>query len=173
LVTPTTIDPFSFKLPITFEEPGVNYFFGTFGDNQKFDKVANPNATGLNTSATVGRFTRGEQGWSGTYSPLNFFIDLTTNKKIKILVYNPTPALIGKKLNVELEAGYAGTPSNGVAVLKMPFTTSGAWEEMVFDFSTVGGIPAGARFGQLVLRFDDGTDGAGSVIYVDNFRLTN
>jgi hypothetical protein len=57
--------------------------------------------------------------------------------------------------------------------LKVALTTSGAWEELVFDFGTIPAIPATAKFNQLVLRFNDSTDGAGAVIYVDNFRLTN
>ena len=173
LITPTTIDPFAFKLPITFDDAAVNYFFGTFGDNQGFATVANPKVAGLNTSAKVGKFTRGVQGWSGTYSPLNYLIDLSVNKKIKVLVYNPDPALVGKKLNIELEAAFKGNPSNGVAVLKVPITTSGAWEELTFDFGTIAGLPADAKFGQLVLRFNDASDGAGAVIYVDNFIQTN
>lgn len=169
----TTYTKTLFGLPIDFENANINYFFGTFGDNQQFATVANPNATGLNTSAKVGKFTRGVQGWSGTYSPLNIPISFANGKKIKVLAYNPNAANIGKKLNVELEWAIGGTPTNGVAVLKVPFTTSGAWEELVFDFSTISGIPANAKFTQLVLRFNDGTDGPGDIIYVDNFRQTN
>jgi len=173
-ITPVTImDPFG--LPISFEQPTVEYFFGTFGGGQQFAKVANPDPTGLNTSANVGKFTRGFESWSGTYSPLNIPIDMAIGKKIKVLAYNPDPALIGKKLNVELESG---TIANGIAVLKTAFTTSGAWEELVFDFGTIAAIPATAKFNQLVLRFNDafngnGTGGTGTVIYVDNFVLTN
>ncbi|MBE2206603.1 MAG: hypothetical protein IAE84_03405 [Saprospiraceae bacterium] len=161
-----------FSVPIDFEHPQVDYFFGTFGDGQQFEKTANPNAAGLNTSATVGKFTRGNQGWSGTYSPLNIPINFAYGKKIKVLAYNPNPANVGKSLNVELEWSIDG-PANGVAVLKVPFTTSNAWEELVFDFGTISAIPAGTKFTQLVLRFNDSQDGGGSVIYVDNFRLTN
>ena len=78
-----------------------------------------------------------------------------------------------KKLNVELEAAIGGTPGNGVAVVKMPFTTSGAWEELTFDFSGISGIPAGTKFAQLVLRFNDSQDGTQEVFYVDNFKITN
>jgi hypothetical protein len=172
-VNEVTIAPFSFRLPITFDEPGVNYFFGTFGDNQQFATVANPDPGGLNTSAKVGKFTRGHQGWSGTYSPMNQLIDLTTHKKIKVLVYIPDSASYNKQLNIELESAYKGAPGNGVGVLKVPVTKVGEWEELVFDFSTVPGLPANAKFGQLVLRFNDTSDGAGAVVYLDNFRLTN
>jgi hypothetical protein len=171
-VVPITVtDPFG--LPIDFDNAFISYFFGTFGGGQGFAKVANPSATGLNTSALVGKFTRGFEGWSGTYSPLDDAIDFTKGKKIKVLVYNPDPALVGKKLNVELEAAVGGSPSNGVGVLKVALTKSGAWEELVFDFGTIAAIPATAQFKQLVLRFNDAADGAGAVIYVDNFRLTN
>lgn len=171
-VTPVKItDPF--QLPIDFENEFVTYFFGTFGGGQQFATVDNPDPSGLNTSAKVGKFTRGFEAWSGTYSPLNAPIDFSTRKVIKVLVYNPDPAQIGMKLNVELESAVGGNPANGVAVLKMPVTTSGAWEELVFDYSNIAGIPADAKFNQLVLRFNDAADGAGPVIYVDNFRLTN
>ncbi|HEU4632986.1 MAG TPA: PKD domain-containing protein, partial [Flavisolibacter sp.] len=124
--TVTVTDPFG--LPISFESSTVTYFFGTFGGGQQFAKVDNPSASGLNTSAKVGKFTRGWEWWSGTYSPLNIPIDMAQGKKIKVLVYNPDPALVGAKLNVELEAG--SSLNNGVAVLKVPVTTSGAWEEL-------------------------------------------
>lgn len=169
VTNPVTIfDPFG--LPITFELSTINYFFGTFGDGQGFATVNNPNASGLNTSAKVGRFTRGNQGWSGTYSPLNTPIDMAVGKKIKVLAYNPDPALIGKSLNVELESGPV---ANGVGVKKTAFTTSGAWEELVFDFSTIAAIPGNAKFNQLVLRFNDSQDGGGAIIYIDNITLTN
>jgi len=169
-ITPVTIYD-AFGLPITFDLSTINYFFGTFGGGQQFATVVNPDPIGLNTSAKVGKFTRGNESWSGTYSPLNIPIDMAQGKKILVLAYNPDPALIGKKLNVELEAG--SSISNGIAVLKTAFTTSGAWEELVFDFSTIPAIPATEKFKQLVLRFNDSANGAGAIIYVDNFRLTN
>ncbi|MDP3352674.1 MAG: hypothetical protein Q8S44_02920 [Flavobacteriaceae bacterium] len=174
IIVPITIyEPFG--LPITFDNPFVNYFFGTFDDwgQQQFATVDNPFPSGLNTTAKVGKFTNGHAGWSGTYSPLNNPIDFALGTKIKVLVYNPDTANIGKKLNIELEWAVGGTPANGVAVLKMPFTTSGAWEELVFDFGSISGIPAGSKFTQLVLRFNDTQDGTQEIFYVDNFRLTN
>jgi len=169
-VTPVTIYN-ALGFPITFDQTTVNYFFGTFGDNQQFAVVNNPDPSGLNTSAKVGRFTRGNQGWSGTYTPLDLPLDMANGKKIRVLAYNPDPAMVGKQLNVELEAG--SSLSNGVAVLKTAFTTSGAWEELVFDFGTIAAIPASEKFKQLVLRFNDAANGGGAIIYVDNFRQTN
>jgi len=162
-----------FGLPIDFETAAVNYFFGTFG-GVSFDKVANPAPGGINTSATAGKYTKhtGDASWSGTYSPLDIPINFAHGRKIKVWAYNPSAANIGKKVNVELEWSIGG-PANGVGVLKVPFTTSGAWEELVFDFSTIPAIPANTKYTQLVLRFDDGVSGSGEIFYLDNFRLTN
>lgn len=163
-----------FGFPLSFESATMDYFFGTFGDGQGFAKVANPTPGGINTSAMVGKFTRGAQGWSGTYSPLNIPINFAYGKKIKVMVFNPDAAMIGKKLNVELEWAVGTSAANPWgAVVKTAVTKSGAWEELVFDFSTNTAIPANARFTQLVLRFNDSADGAGAIIYVDNFTLTN
>jgi hypothetical protein len=168
-ITPVTIfDPFGF--PITFDQAFVDYFFVRFGGCLRFAYVPNPNPSGLISCSYVGMFSSGFVCLSGTYSPLNIPIDMAVGKKVKVLGYNPSPALIGKKLNVELEAG---TISNGIAVAKTAFTKSGVWEELVFDFGANAAIPATAKFNQLVLRFNDSSDGAGAVIYVDNFTLTN
>ena len=70
-----------------------------------------------------------------------------------------------------MEAG--SSVNNGVAVLKAAFTTSNAWEELVFNFGTISAIPSNEKFKQLVLRFNDASDGAGAIIYIDNITLTN
>lgn len=167
----TATDPFG--LPIDFESTFIAYNFGTFGTGQTFSKVANPNASGLNTSATVGKFLKGNESWSGTFSPLDIPIDFAAGKKIKVLVYNPDPLFIGKKLNVELESAVGGVPKNGVAVKKVAVTTSGAWEELVFDFSTVSAITPTTKFKQLVFRYNDSGATPGAIIYIDDIRFTN
>lgn len=168
-----------FFTPISFDDAAVSYFFGTFGGGQAYATVANPSMTGINTTANVGRWTRGWENWSGTYSPLSFYMDFATTKKIKLLVYNTDPTLVGKSLNCELEDALGGIPGNGVGVKKVALTTSNAWEELVFDFSTIT-MPTSSKFGQLVFRFNDsysgntaGQGGQGSVLYIDNIRLTN
>lgn len=164
-----------FGFPIDFEIADVA-FFGTFDDwgQQAFEVVNNPDPSGINTSARVGKYTNGHAPWSGTYSPLNIPINFEYGKKIRVMVYNPDAANIGKNLNVELEwaIGTDGANPYG-AVVKRPLTTSGEWEELIFDFSTNEAIPADAKFTQLVLRFNDVAEGTQEVIYIDNFTLTN
>lgn len=162
----------AYGLPITYELATQNYAVGgTFGGVETA-VIANPFASGINTSATVWKYTKtvGAASWSGTYSGLDAPIDFATGNKIKLFMYATE---VGKKLNVELEWAVGGTPANGVAVLKVGNTVANAWQELVFDFSTISGIPADAKFTQLVFRYDDAADGTGEVIYIDNIRLTN
>lgn len=164
-------DPFEF--PIDFENPKVNYFFGTFGGASFESAVANPAPGGMNVSDKVGKYIKnaGAQVWSGTYSPMDIPIDFSKGNKVKMMVY-ADPALIGKKINVELEYAVGGTPANGVAVLKVPIAVGNAWHELTFDFSGNTDIPATSKFTQLVLRFDDTQVGADEVFYIDNILIT-
>jgi hypothetical protein len=173
-ITAITInDPFEF--PITYENPLVAYSFvvsGTFS----FLKVANPFVVGINTSATVGKFAKivGGSPNSASTSLLDSPIDFTNGKKIKIWIYNPNISNINKKLTVELVSVTGSAPVDGVAVLKIPLTTSGVWEEFIFDFGTIPAIPATAKFNKLIIRFNDISVGrSGETFYLDNFRLTN
>ncbi|WP_395050731.1 hypothetical protein [Flavobacterium sp.] len=169
----TTVNKTLYDLPIDFETPDVDIFAPFGSPISLFATVNNPNATGLNTSAKVGMFTKGGTT-SGTLSAFNIPINFAYGKKIKVMVYNPTPANIGKNITLLLQAPVvAGQPAAGVAIKKVPITTSGAWEEIVFDYGTISAIPAGAKFGQLVMRFNDTQAGAQEVFYVDNFVQNN
>lgn len=169
----TTATKTLFDLPIDFETPDVDIFAPFGSPISLFATVNNPNATGLNTSAKVGMFTKGGTT-SGTLSAFNIPINFAYGKKIKVMVYNPNPANIGKNITILLQAPVvAGQPAAGVAIKKVPITTSGAWEEIVFDYGTISAIPATAKFGQLLMRFNDTQAGAQEVFYVDNFVQTN
>lgn len=161
-----------FALPITYESPIQNYNIGgTFG-NVSVSQVANPFPGGINTSATVRKYVKavGAPGWGGTWTPMSspnaVPININNGSKIKVLVYSTE---VGKKLNVELEQGSGGVSNQ---VLKVASTVANQWEELVFDFGTLG-IPAGTSFNQLVFRYNDSSDGFGEVIYLDNIRQTN
>ena len=170
----TTVTRTLFDVPINFETPDIDIFTPFGSPNQLFATVNNPNASGINTSAKVGMFTKGATA-SGTLCIFNIPVNYAYGKKIKVMVYNPNPANIGKNITLLLQGAIVtGQPANGVAIKKVPITTSGAWEEIVFDFGTITAIPATAKFGQLIMRFND-TQAATvqDVFYVDNFIQTN
>jgi hypothetical protein len=176
LATTTTTFPITvyapFGLPITYESPIQNYNIGgTFG-GVDVAQVANPFPGGINTSATVRRYTKtiGAASWSGTWTPLStpngVPIDINNGSKIKVMVYSTE---VGKLLNVEIEQGSGGVSNK---VLQVASTVANQWEELVFDFG-VFGIPAGTTFGQLVFRYNDADSGLGEVIYLDNITQSN
>jgi hypothetical protein len=170
----TTATKTLFDVPIDFETLDVDLFTPFGSPNQLFATVNNPNATGLNISAKVGMFTKGATK-SGTISIFNIPVNFAYGKKIKVMVYNPDPANIGKNITLLLNgAVVTGQPANNVAIKKVPITTSGAWEEIIFDYGSIAAIPATAKFGQLLLSFNDTqTVTAQDVFYVDNFVQTN
>ncbi len=163
-------DPFT--LPITYDNEFQNYSLGgTFG-GVNVAVVDNPFSGGINTSSKVWSYTKtvNAASWSGTWTPLaspnGVPINIDNGSKIKVLVYSTE---VGKKLNVEIEQG-----SNGVGnkILKVANTVANQWEELTFDFGTLG-IPAGTTFKQLVFRYNDSAAGTGEVIYIDNVTQTN
>lgn len=170
----TTVTKTLFDIPIDFETPDVEIFIPYGNPISLFTTVNNPNATGLNTSAKVGIFTKGSTT-SGTLNTFNIPVNFAYGKKIKVMVYNPNSANIGKNITLLLQGAIVtGQPTNGIAIKKVPITTSGVWEEIVFDFGTITAIPATAKFRQLILRFNDTqTATAQDVFYVDNFIQTN
>lgn len=164
-----------FGMPLNFESPTMDYSFDASGSTgQTFDKITNPFATGLNTSAKVGKFTRGSDGANKTVSVLDIPINFAQGKKITMMVYNPDAALINKKMYVELKSAVGGKPADGLAVKNVKITKSGEWEELVFDFSTftTAQIPNNTKFGQMVITYALGIP-AGGIIYIDNISLTN
>lgn len=166
-------DPFEF--PITFESTTVKYSFVPIGGFTYF-LTTNPKLIG-NTTAKVARFNKlgSSVANSGTSSVLDSPIDFSVGKKIKVWAYNPSATNIGKKVTLELASADGGTPANGVAVLKVAFTSSGVWEEFVFDYGTIlPAISSSAKFNQMIIRYNDTAPGrTGETFYLDEFRLTN
>ncbi len=158
---------------IDFETVGNNWTWNPFenGVNQagSFTVIANPNSSGINTSATCGKMVVNADGapWAGVESKhgtdLGAFTFDATNSIIKIMVYKSVISNVGIKFS---------DPSGwSEGELKVPNTKINQWEELTFDFS--------ARIGhqscdQIVI-FPDFSDPrtAGSTCYFDNIRFSN
>jgi hypothetical protein len=161
-----------YSLPITYESPTQNYGNGgTFG-GVNVAVVANPFPGGINTSATVWRFTKsnGAEVWGGTYTPMAapnaVPVNIDNGHKFKVMVYSTE---VGKQLHFQLEQGSGGFPNTGIDVAS---TVANQWEELTFDFGPLG-IPAGTTFGQIVFQYNLSGAGAGEVIYIDNVTQSN
>jgi len=129
--------------------------------------IANPDASGANTSATVASFTARMTGqpFAGVESMHGadigtFTLDATTSQ-IRMMVWKSTISNVGIKL---VESNNAALPE-----ILVPNTVVNQWEELVFDFSAMEGI----EYDQIVV-FPDFTDGPRmqeNVVYFDNISF--
>lgn len=163
----TIYDPLA--LPITFELATVSYAWGDFGGSAT-SVIPNPNRTGINTSATVGKIVKNAgETWAGNFIVLSAPIDFTTNKKFKVKVFS---GRVGLKVTLQLERSGDNTFQEHKDVLT---TVANAWEELTFDFN--GTITDNSKKLQNILFFlDNGTKGDGSANYTilfDDIILTN
>ncbi|WP_413700257.1 hypothetical protein ACLKMH_24025 [Psychromonas sp. KJ10-10] len=135
-------------------------------DNPTLEFVTNPDSSGINTSATVAKFTARVDGqpWAGTqtfeYTP--FTLD-STNNSIKIMVYKEVISDVGIKLAT------ASGWSEGE--IKVSNTKINEWEELTFDFSSKSNNPDGDAFTNFVVFPDFTTRATETVSYFDNITF--
>ncbi len=138
------------NLPLDFESTTTIYSFTDF-DGGVATKIANPQVSGINTSATVIRLIKGSGAvWAGSKITLPNPIDLTTNRLFKVKVFSP---VAGIKLLLKFEGASFTFQKTSSAI-----TTANVWEELTFDFSqdAVNNLN-----NQIVFMFDFGTQGNG------------
>ena len=140
---------------------GATYAFTDF-DGGVATIAANPDMSGINTSAQVGQMQKfAGQPWGGTTLALNNPIDIAENTVITLKVWSP------RAVNVllKLEGGVVGEISAQHSGL--------GWEELSFDFSGITGSGTTA----ITLIFDLGemgnaeADPANWTFYFDDLTL--
>jgi len=147
-------------LPMSFESTALNYDFVNFG-GAGASVVNNPNASGINTSAKVGKMVKGApEVWAGSFISLAKPIDFSTKKFMKVKVHSPR---VGAKLLLKVE----NQTNGGIFFEKEVATTvANAWEELTFDFTAIN---TANSYQKVVLIFDLGTSGDGSANYTYYF----
>lgn len=138
--------------------------FTVFGNIPGIQIINNPDATGANTTAKVARLEKssGAETWAGAFFETSPPLDLGTYKKIAVRTWSPKTGAVVK---VKLENANASITHE----VDMTTTVSSSWEQLVYDFS---GAP-GADYVRVVIFFDFGNPGDGSVYYFDEYALTN
>lgn len=168
---------YDLSLPIDFESEGfgANWTWNVFenGANDPLEFVANPSASGINTSSTVAKITALQAGapWVGTetaHGEMGITWDLSaSNSTIKIMVYKTVISDVGIKL-VDPAGGAQGE-------IKVANTKINEWEELSFDFSDrIGNGQAGStNIDQIVVFPDfDAARGQDNVVYFDNITFS-
>ncbi|MDP6276179.1 MAG: T9SS type A sorting domain-containing protein [Candidatus Marinimicrobia bacterium] len=161
--------------PIDFETGGygATWTWTVFenGDNPSLEIVTNPNTGGINSSATVAKFTALQTGqpWAGCESlhgsDIGTFSLDATNSTVKIMVYKTVISDVGLKFVI---------PSSGsLGEIKVSNTVTNEWEELTFDFSSHIGLPEAIGIDQIVVfpDFDLGGRTQDNVIYFDNISF--
>jgi hypothetical protein len=148
-------DPTS-TLPLDFE--GAKPPFNGFGGST-YDVVANPSATGVNTSAKVAQYVKGGDGnWAGIETTLATVLDFSTNTTMKMKVYSP---VTGRAL---FKVEEVGNPDNNREVFAN-ITQVNQWQTLTFDFSgTTSGV-----FKKIAL-FMDFDNNNGGTFYLDDIQ---
>ena len=155
---------FPLALPITFENPQVDYTFFNFGggDGDGVPIVNNPAPNSVNSSSRVGQYTKiaGSESWAGTVAVLNEDIDFSGSNLLSVDVYSPQ-AGIPVLLKVENE-----TDANIFAEAVTNTTLSNQWERLVFEMP----VDAAQTYGKVVLFFNFNIPGTGETYYFDNIQ---
>jgi len=152
-------------LPVTFDDPGVDYTLSDFGGASTL-VGADPDDAG--NSVAITSKGAGAETFAGTVvgtgsgfaNPIPF---TATETEMSVLVRSPAPG-IPVLLKVE------NADASVFAEVFATTTQADTWERLVFDFSTVGIDPA-VSFVQAIIFFDFGQVGAGDTYYWDDLRF--
>ena len=137
--------------------------YGDFG-NASVSIIANPDISGINTSAKVAQFTKanGAEVWAGSTITLDTPLDLVNFSKINVKTWSPK---VGAVVKMKLENADASITHE----VDINTSVANTWEQLSYDFSAA---PA-ADYVKLVMFLDFGNAGDGSVYYYDDFQLVD
>jgi len=148
--------PSTSTLPLNFE--GAKPPFNGFGGST-YDVVANPNASGINTSSKVAKYVKGMDGnWAGIETTLSAKLDFSTNTVFKYKVYSP---VAGKAL---FKIEDAANSSTFIEVFR-DVTEVNQWQEITFDFTGA----ASNTYNKIAL-FLDFDNNNGGTFYLDDIQ---
>jgi hypothetical protein len=137
-----------------------------------FELVDNPDPSGINTSAKVGKAIEkasGEQPWQGMYTDLASYIDLSVTKLVKMKVWSPQVATVTMKLENPATPGAPGSSGDNTVAN----TKANEWEELTWDFSaSPNPLPEDGRYRRVTLIWDIVNVPTSDVTYYfDDIRL--
>ncbi|MDI1256101.1 MAG: T9SS type A sorting domain-containing protein [Flavobacterium sp.] len=171
---------FSQNAPITFEIGGfgASWTWTTFENPSTpappLEIIANPDPSGINTSATVAKLTPlvGSPPYAGVETAYNAGIGSftlnNTNCTVKIMVWKSVISDVGIKFAVYSAGGGASTGE-----IKVANTLINQWEELTFNFASKIGEPTSAGINQLVVFPDFQTRTTDNICYFDNITFSS
>jgi hypothetical protein len=121
-----------------------------------FEVIANPDASGINTSVQVGKYTKGQSGFSTLAAVAPGAIDISVRPQYNLDVWSTTEGTVSFQLE---------SASQGIKTVTRDIETAGAWTTVSFDFSEFQTI---TDWASMRLIFNQGVEEEGVVFYFDN-----
>ncbi|WP_317127697.1 PKD domain-containing protein [Marinoscillum furvescens] len=126
--------------------------------------VANPDASGLNTSANVLKLTHGDQTWAGIVTQLDGPLDFTGKTKMKVKLWAPATGTLKFKLE-----GVGGEPNQEI---DLTVDKANEWVELTWDLSTdINGNPVASNAYSRVVLFPGWDTTTADVYYIDDITM--
>ena len=116
------------SLPINFESTPPT--FTVFG-NSTYSVLANPDMSGLNTSATVLGTVHGNETWAGLFFDVTNKLDFTTDTLIEVMVWAPVAGTMRLKLEDKINGALFWEADQAI-------TVASQWTQLTWDLSGVG-----------------------------------
>ncbi len=156
-------------LPITFDDPSVNYSVIDFGGAIS---VADVDPTLVTNKVKKTTKPNGAETWAGTTMGSGFTTPLgftATKTQMTVRVYAPASGL-----KVRLKVEDKNDPTKSVETEKTT-SVANAWETLVFDFANQASGTAAINYSYTYIMasifFDFGTAGNGKIFYWDDVIL--
>ncbi|MGL2993073.1 T9SS type A sorting domain-containing protein [Flavobacterium sp. TSSA_36] len=167
------VDPsLSMNAPVTFEtgDHGAGWKFTNFENGagpEGFEKVANPSVSGINTSATVGKYTATVDGGINAGCQTNdigkFTFD-TKNSTVKMMVYKTVISDVSMK--------FAVADGGSLGEIKVKNTKINEWEELTFDFYNQIGKVQSTDIVTMIISLDNRVRTSQNSSYFDNITFS-
>ncbi len=135
---------------LDFETPATSAAFQYFGsslDGTLNTTIANPDASGINTSSTVAQFDKppGSETWAGAFADVPTVIDFSSDNEICLKVWLNEPT----NLLLKVEGGLDGAPDWELA---RQIDDTQTWVEVCYNVE--GQAAEGRMYSRLTLFFD-------------------
>ncbi|MBN2175345.1 MAG: T9SS type A sorting domain-containing protein [Bacteroidales bacterium] len=108
--------------------------------------IANPDPSGINTSANVAEFVRSTEQWAHSYTELDGYIDFSTGTTFQLKIWSPIACEVLFKLEDKTNSGIFVEVMGNV-------TTPNQWQQLTYNFSGT----ASGTYDKIVIFFDFAT----------------
>lgn len=162
-VSVTSVDN-SVVIPLNFENSAIDFAWGGFGAATA-SLVANPDASGENTSSTVVQLNKpvGSEVWAGAFIPLDGPVDFSSSTKLYVNVWSP-------RANVPIILKLEDAVDQTIAVeVSADVTVANTWQVVEFDYSGAGDLSI--PYEKIVIFFDFGNGGMNEDFFFDDISL--